>query len=98
MFDQPFIPQGSVVPIQGTTQPADTVKFNGGLMFKKGGVLKMQTTPGGTIPKFDFGTKSSFNPNLLLYDPIKSAYEMSLSLGPKDGFLADIYRLQQRQL
>lgn len=98
IFDKPFVPQGSVVPIQETAQPADTVKFNGGLMFKKGGVLKMQTTPGGTIPKFDFGKKSSFDPNLLLYDPIKSAYELSLSLGPKDGIMADVYRLRQRQL
>ena len=58
----------------------------------------MQTAPGGTIPKFDFGKKSSFNPNLSLYDPRKFAYELSLSLGPKDGFMADIYKIRQRQL
>lgn len=98
IFEQQMIPQGSVVPIQGTTQPTDTIKFNGGLMFKKGGVLKMQTAPGGNIPRFNFEKKPSFDPNLWTYDPIKSAYELSLSLGPEDGIMSDVYKLRQRQL
>lgn len=98
IFDKPFTPQGPVVPIQGTIQPADTVRFNGGLMFKKGGILKMQTAPGGNIPRFNFEKKSSFDPNSWKYDPIKSAYELSLSLGPEGGFMSDVYKLRQRQL
>ena len=78
IFEQPFVPQGLVIPIQETTQPVDTVKFNGGLMFKKGGVLKMQTAPGGQVPG-GTGTGSTSSSHIISEELLKKM------LGEGDG-------------
>ena len=53
VIEDPFVPQGTILPFTGITQPVDTLKFNGGLMYKKGGsILKMQNAATGKIPGF----------------------------------------------
>ena len=88
IFDESFVPVGNVVPIQGTTQPVDTVKFSGGLMFKKGGILKMQGA--GTVPEYvtTYGLQNAGD--------LLGLYTYKFDNEDKEGFDASAWRKAKR--